>query len=383
MKRDTQETLFTVQLFDEMEPLETAWRALEAAPEIGIHQTYDWCRMWVSHSGLRPLIIAARFSGSQDIAFILPLAVEKRGPVKVARYMSALFNNLNFGVFSRAFLEIATAPVMRDICRRIASLPVGVDLILLDRQPAYWRGFVHPFTLLPRSENQNHAYQATLEGGIDAVVARGNAKRRRKKIRVSERRLMALGGYACVKPETAVEARALLDEFFAQKKDRFGRKGIPNIFAPPETQAFFHQLAAESIGAERKLLEMQAIRLADGTLCALSALSRKGGHVICQFSSIKPGRTEPASPGELLFFHTIHSACEAGDVLFDFGVGDEQFKRSWCDLETVHYDTTIAVTPLGHAAAAAARLIVAAKRLTKSNPLTFRVAKTLRFLIRR
>ena len=383
MKHEVQDTRFTLHLSREIEPLEADWRSLEAAPEIGVHQTYDWCRIWLAHSGRQPLIITAQFADRDDIAFILPLVVERSGPIRVARYIGALFNNLNFGVFSPEFLEIATAANMQDISRQIAALQVDVDVILLDRQPALWRGFRHPFTLLPRTENQNHTFQVTLKGGIEAVLARGNAKRRRKKVRVSERRLQPFGGYEYVRSQSAAEAQAMLDEFFAQKKARFELKGIPDIFAPPQTQAFVRQLAAESVGGERKLIEMHAIRLADGTLCALSALSRKGGHVICQFSSIKPGDTEPASPGELLFFHSIRSACEAGDVLFDFGVGDEQFKRSWCDLDTLHYDTTIAVTPVGHMAAAGARAIVVAKRLAKSNPLAFRLAKALRFFVRR
>ncbi len=383
MSDGVKDTRFTLQAYREMEPLETAWRALEAAPEIGVHQTYDWCRIWLAHSEHPPLIIVARFSDSEELAFILPLMIEKRGPIRVARYMSALFNNLNFGLFSIEFLAVASVPIMQQIQSQIATLPLGVDAIVLDRQPAHWRGFRHPFTLVNPIENQNLTFQVTLEDGIDAVLAYGNAKRRRKKVRVSERRLDALGGFEYIRAESADEAQQLLDAFFDQKKERFGTKGIPDIFAPSATKAFLRKLAAESIGSERKLIEMHAIRLADGTLCALSALSRKGGHVICQFSSIKPGKTERASPGELLFFLTIRSACESGDVMFDFGVGDEQFKRSWCNLETKHYDTTIAVTPLGHATAAAARTVVIAKRMAKSNPVTFRLAKAMRFLVRR
>ena len=234
MKQEVQDTRFTLHVFKEMEPLEPSWRALGAAPEIGVHQTYDWCRTWLAHFNQQPLIIAARFSDGDDIAFILPLMVEKRGPVRSARYRSALFNKLNFGVFSPRFLKIATAAVMQDIRRQIIALPVDVDVIVLDRQQALWRGFPHPFTLLQRTENQNHTFQVTLEGGINAVFARGNAKRRRKKVRVSERRLQPFGGYDYVRSQTAAEAEALLDEFFAQKKERFGLKGIPNIFASPE-----------------------------------------------------------------------------------------------------------------------------------------------------
>ncbi len=377
---------FSYQVFDTLEPLETAWRALDAAPECSVHQTFDWCRIWVEESGCKPLVIAATFADGDyrgETAFILPLMVVRNGPVKTARYMSAPFNNINFGLFSEHFLNGVTAELMASIKRELMACRIGVDLLVLDRQPENWRGATHPFTLFPRVENQNRAFQVSLAGGVDAVLTRSNAKRRRKKVRISERRLDELGGYRHIKAKTADEAQRLLDAFFEQKAVRFKAHGLPDAFEAPRTKAFFHRLARESVTNTRKMLEMHAIQLANGTICAVAALSCKGGHVICQFSSIRPGETERASPGELLFYLMIRDACESGAELFDFGIGDEQFKRSWCDTETVHYDTVIALTAVGRLAAQAARLIVVSKRLTKSNPATFRWAKALRFTVKR
>lgn len=386
MNKLVERNRFSYQLFKTPEPLETVWRALDVAPECSVHQTYDWCRIWIEESGCDPLIIAATFADGEhqgETAFILPLMVVSHGPVKVARYMSAPFNNINFGVFSAVFQNLATHELMAQIQQQLIARKIGVDVIVLDRQPKTWRGKTHPFAMLPRVENQNHAFQVTLAGGFDAALAHGNAKRRRKKFRTSERRLDDLGGYQYVRAKTADEARTLLDIFFAQKAARFEFHGLPDAFAAKRTKAFFHRLAAESIGDTETMIEMHAIRMSDGTVCAVSALSRKGAHVICQFSSIEAGETEYASPGELLFYLIIRDACDNGAELFDFGIGDEQFKRSWCDLETVHYDTIIAVTFVGRLAAQAARLTVISKRITKSNPAMFRWAKALRFSLRR
>lgn len=386
MKNQVERDRFSYQLFNTLEPLETIWRALEAAPENSIHQTYDWCRIWVQETGCTPLIIAATFAGGEqqgETAFILPLMVGRHGPVKIARYMSSPFNNINFGVFSSAFEALASCASMTDIQRQLTAQNIGADVIVLDRQPKLWRGAKHPFAMLPRIENQNHAYQVTLTGGFEVALAHGNAKRRRKKFRISERRLEELGGYRHVKAKTADEARKLLDLFFSQKAARFEFHGLPDAFEAAQTKAFFHRLAEESVGKEQTMIEMHGIELADGSVCAVSALSRKGGHVICQFSSIQAGPTEQASPGELLFYLMIRDACETGAEIFDFGIGDEQFKRSWCDIETVHYDTIIALTWMGRLAAMAARLVVVGKRITKSNPALFRWAKTLRFTLSR
>lgn len=383
MRKPVEATSFSIQCTREIEPLEPVWRALEAAPECSIHQTYDWCRAWIGQTGAQPLIITATYTSgahSGETAFILPLYATRGGPFKIARYIATPFNNVNFGIFSTHFLDDANQATMLAIRKQIAALPLGVDYVFLDRQPRHWHGYVHPFSHWPQVENQNPTFQTTLNEGFEAVLARGNAKRRRKKFRISERRLDEMGGYDYVRARTAEDARDLLDEFFDQKSARFAFLGLPDVFDDPQVKSYFHRLAEESIGQDRKMIEMYGIRLRnrDRSLCAIAALSTKGRDVICQFSSIAIGPTEAASPGELLFHLVIRDACESGAHTFDFGVGDEQFKRSWCNVETAHYDTFLAMTPLGQVGALAARLSTDLKRFTKNHPTVFRLAKAIR-----
>ncbi|MCP4314833.1 MAG: GNAT family N-acetyltransferase [Hyphomicrobiales bacterium] len=386
MLKPAERVSFTLQCSSNLEPLEAVWRMLEAASECSIHQTYDWCRAWTEETGAKPLIITATYASGPktgETAFILPLNVKRSGLFKVASYIGSSYNNANYGVFSSFFLQDADADIMQEIRRQITDLPLGVDFIYLDRQPHERRGHFHPFLYWPCVENQNHAFQVSLDGGFEAVLSRGNAKRRRKKFRTSERRLDELGGYDYVRASSPEEAAELLDAFFAQKAARFEFQGIPDAFADDRIKAFFHRLAQESLSQQRKSIELYAIRLRqhDDFICAVTALSTKGADVVCQFSSIAIGNTEYASPGEMLFCLVIHDACDSGAQIFDFGIGDEQFKRSWCDIETAHYDTMIAITHLGRIGALGARLTTNLKRFVKTHPIVFRLAKAIRLWI--
>ena len=386
MLKTAEKIRFTLQCTNQLEPLEAVWRVLESSPECSVHQTYDWCRAWAEETGATPLIITATYASGPnagETAFILPLTVIQTGPFKVASYIGTFYNNVNFGVFSSFFLQDADAEIMTDIRAQITALPLGVDYIHLDRQPHERSGLVHPFSYWPNVENQNHSFQATLEGGFEAVLARGNAKRRRKKFRTSERRLDELGGYDYVQAKSPEDTRELLNAFFEQKAARFDFQGIPDAFADERIKAVFHRLAQESLSQQRKSIELHAIRLRqdDGFICAVAALSNKGGEVICQFSSIAIGNTEHASPGELLFYLIIHDACDHGAHVFDFGIGDEQFKRSWCDVETAHYDALVALTVLGRFGTFGARLMINLKRFVKTHPVVFRIAKAIRMWI--
>ncbi len=374
---------FHLECLEELEPIEAAWRSLDETPELSIHQTYDWCRSWIAEKHATPLIITGTYAygpNEGSIAFIVPLQKHKFGPYKFATYISAPFNNLNFGVFSPAFLRDSNQSVMQKIQQQIIALPLGVDFILLDRQPRHWRSVPHPFSYWHSVENQNHAFQIDLEGGFEQILGGGKAKRRRKKFRTSEKRLNEIGGYDYIIADTAEESEYLLEAFFHQKTKRFKKLGLPDVFCDAKTRSAFIRMATTSLDRDQKLLELHAIRLKEGdrSVCAVAALSYKGQHATCQFSSITDGPLESASPGELLFYLMIQNACDRGAQLFDFGIGDEQFKRSWCNITTIHYDTTIAVTTAGKLGASFARSQKHLKRFVKSHPVIFNIAKTIR-----
>jgi CelD/BcsL family acetyltransferase involved in cellulose biosynthesis len=67
---------------------------------------------------------------------------------------------------------------------------------------------------------------------------------------------------------------------------------------------------------------------------AVAGLTIKDGHVTCQFGSIDETVAADVSAGELLFYLMIEQASSSGHKVFDFGVGDQLYKRSWCPQRT-------------------------------------------------
>lgn len=372
--------LIAIELHRAMAPVEALWRKLETDHSCSIHQTYDWCAAWAETHRADVLIFVGRLDG--EPGFILPLEIVRRGPFRLARYIASPHSNINNGIFSDAFREACAArPVARECLREIRRLRAGVDCIALDKVPLAWAGQRHPFGVLPSIENQNRSFQVTLHRDFNAVLAQVNAKRRRKKFRTSERRLDEIGGYEHVIARTPDEAHALLDVFFGQKAARFEAHGIPDVFAEPSTKAFFHALAAAGSDGERTPLQLHGIRLKGehaGSYCAVAGLSLKGSHVICQFGSIDDSLCPDASPGELLFHLMIEKCCHDGAAIFDFGIGDQAYKRSWCNVETVHHDFVLPLTLRGRMLAGAIKAKVSGKRFVKRNPQAYAAAQKLR-----
>ena len=370
----------TVEVFDSLEPLKADWAALERDELNSLHHGYDWCRAWVK-TNEEPLAILCGRQGGQTV-FILPLEITRHNMVRVAQFIAGRFSNLNTGLFAPAFRDALTPSDAQALAGRIAeALKDRADLVALRNIPAQWRGVPMALAALATVENQNHAFQLPLSPNFEETLQQLNAKRRRKKFRQQTRRLEAAGGYRHAIARDTAEKHALMEKFFEQKAVRFKALGLPNVFHAPETQGFFHMLLDSGSDGQNVPLELHALRLKgehEGHIAAIAGLSRKGRHVICQFGSIDESVMADASPGELLFWHMIERACAEGAELFDFGIGDQAYKRCWCTQETVHYDALLPVTALGRLAAFAQRGVTRTKAAIKGNAQIYGLVQRLR-----
>ncbi|TIX05388.1 MAG: GNAT family N-acetyltransferase, partial [Mesorhizobium sp.] len=62
----------------------------------------------------------------------------------------------------------------------------------------------------------------------------------------------------------------------------------------------------------------------------------------------------------------------------DFSVGDEPYKRLWCDIETQHFEVLVPLTLKGRALALALRQGARTKAIIKNSPLIWKLTKMLR-----
>ncbi|MFS8112906.1 GNAT family N-acetyltransferase [Rhizobium jaguaris] len=373
-----------VEIFDSMAPLEAEWRALEQDDLASLHQSYDWCAAWAETFRHPLAIVRGSFNGRFNgrTAFILPLEIIRTQGIRRAEFIGARHSNINTGLFSAEFLGTAANGLTARQQAEIALMMRGkADLMVLRNVPLDWRGRKSPLASIPAVENQNHAFQLPFLGAFETTLKQVNAKRRRKKFKHQTRILNDKGGYEYV--IAAPDQRdALLDLFFRQKAVRFEAAGLPDVFQDAPTQTALHRLLALQDG-ERSYaaLEMHALRLKgehEEHIPAVAALSRKGDHVICQFASIDEALVPEASPGELLFWLMIERLHHEGAALFDFGIGDQGYKRSWCPVETVQHDLILPISRIGHVAAFAQRGMTHAKAAIKANPQLYGFIQRLR-----
>lgn len=369
-----------IDIFDSMEPLQAEWRALERDNLASLHQGYEWCAAWAATYNNPLVIVRGSFGGKT--AFILPLEIVRSNMVRTAQFIAARRSNINTGLFSSEFLEAGDGGLTASQQDAIVHALQGkADLVVLQNVPFEWRHRISPLARMPAVENQNHAFQLPFLGSFDETLKQLNAKRRRKKNRQQTKMLQELGGFDYIAGGAAEEQHGLLDLFFEQKAIRFREAGLPDVFQAPEAKAFLHRLLDAPKDGSSAPLEMHAVRLKgthEGHIPAVAAVSRKGDHIICQFTSIDETVVPASSPGELLFWLMIEHAHKGGIALFDFGIGDQLYKRSWCPAETAQYDAILPVSALGHVAAFAQRGVTRTKAAIKANPKIYGFIQRLR-----
>jgi CelD/BcsL family acetyltransferase involved in cellulose biosynthesis len=334
-----------------------------------------WVGAWASNAA--PDCLLAFAERERNPVFALCLAIAKEGPFRVARVMAGTHANGNFFPATDEFVEKASPGIFASLFAAIRRARPDIDMLALERQAKAIGHRANPLLRLPHGDSLNIALAVGLHGGFDALLSRSSGKRKCKKHRSQIRKFEAAGGYRCFRAETGAEVDALLSAFFQMKARRFAEMGIRDVFASGEIRSFFRRLFREALKDETPPFFLQGLEVG-GKLRAVTGMSIAGDRLICEFGGISEDELTAASPGDFLFFENIKAACEGGFDIFDFSVGDEYYKRLWCDIETRQFDVLVPLTLKGRAALAAWSATACAKRLVKSNDLAWHWAQRVR-----
>jgi CelD/BcsL family acetyltransferase involved in cellulose biosynthesis len=352
-----------------------AYRAACADAIVSPAQSFAWIKAWVASA--RPDFLVATLDTGNGPAFAIALEVVRWGPFRVARFMSGSHANGNFPPSPR---KTAQSVTQGDLDATVAAIKMArpdVDMLAFERLVDRMEGRENPLLALPHSASANLSLGVDLAGGFDELLGRANGKRKRKKHRAQARKFEAAGGFRRIEAKTPAKANAMLDAFFVMKEERFRKMGIANVFGEASVQSFFRALFAEALAEEEPAFLLHGLEVA-GRLHAVTGSSRATDRLICEFGSIAEGNISNTSPGDFLFFDNIREACEEGFAVYDFSVGDEPYKRLWCDIETTHFDVFVPLTAKGRLMAGGMRAVSRLKSAIKSSPTVWRIAKALR-----
>ncbi|MEO1701790.1 MAG: GNAT family N-acetyltransferase [Pseudomonadota bacterium] len=345
----------------------------------------DIPRSWVHSAYQDPRLLSLWLAREETKPFLIEFPTPS-GPVLLplqtyddctARYIGGRHANGNFPIGSCEAIKalgIVDRRTLRLALHREPSTPCS---LVLERQLAEAGDLANPFVDNRSARSPNVALSLSIADGFDAVLAERNAKRMRKKARSSQRKLEEIGSVALVVADGPEQSILLLDRFFDLKSRRFQELGIFDVFADASTRQVFRSLFAnKNQNTDGAYHTIHALCVNEKPIAVIGC-TEFGTRVTVEFGAFD-NEFAFASPGDLLFFRTIENYCAQGFEIFDFGIGDEVYKRRWCDIETWQADTFVAANFRGQLIAMANDIRTHTVRALKSNPTLWATAKKLR-----
>ena len=361
--------------------VEADWRRFEGTADCTPFQTFDWLFAWQRHvgtaKGITPAIVIAR-RGDQ-LLLLLPLGIARRGFARCLTFLGDVLCDYNAPLLAPDFAKLAPdgfLSLWHDIHRLLQEAPATRhDLITFDKMPAKVGRQKNPMLALNVQLNPSGAYETELPADWEPFYSSKRSSSTRRRDRTKLKRLGELGPVKFVNPDTSAELALTFDLLVQQKSKAFARMGVPNLFAPTGHAAFYRELATSP--RYRSLVHLS--RLDVGTTWA--ALNLGITFRDCYFhilASYDDGETSRFGPGAAHLRELLRYAIERGLTRFDFTIGDEPYKRDWCDTEQQLFDYSAATTLRGLPAAAMTFGWGRAKRAIKQTAPVWNAVQRLR-----
>jgi CelD/BcsL family acetyltransferase involved in cellulose biosynthesis len=151
--------------------------------------------------------------------------------------------------------------------------------------------------------------------------------------------------------------------------------GVANIFERPGHRAFYHAMATDA--ATRPLVHVSRLDVGDATAAANLGLIFRGCyyHLLASYDG---GELSRFGPGAAHMHDLLRYAIENGLDVFDFTIGDERYKRDWCDNRLTLMDHVASHTVRGASVALPLMAERAIKRWIKTTPALWTFAEKVR-----
>ncbi len=348
-------TPITLRLFTDMAAVEPQWREFEQKGDHTVFQSFDWLMEWYTHIGagkVTPVIIFGSADG--DPCFLLPLAIEGR-VVRRLVWLGVDLADYNAPILAASFRRHVPKGRFASVWDEIVSMiqsHMHFDCVELDKMPPTAGEQPNPFCEFPVSLAECSAHAATLPEEWEPFYKSRISSHGRQTDRRKLRHLAESGEVRFVEAEEPDEIVRTFAALVEQKRASYARMRVVDLL-----DCFGHQDFYRAIATNRNLrsiVHVTRVDIGDDPVATSLALRFK-----CRYHTILHSYQEKYarySPGSYHIQQLIKYAIEHGMSIFDFTIGDEPYKNTWCEIETPLFRYYHSQTFRGHIAIGLLRL---------------------------
>ena len=367
----------------DLSAIESEWRAFERHADCTVFQAFDWVSVWQRHVGARkgavPVVVTGRDSAG-GLMFLLPLAIEKFGPARRLIWLGSELCDYNAPLLAADFsCRIDQENFLRlwsEIAGRLQSHPdFQHDFVHFEKMPEKVGAQANPMLGLPVMRNASNAYMTQLGGDWETFYTAKRSSSTRRRDRTKRKKLGEFGEVKFVDPAGVEDVSDSFDTLMSQKSKQFAAMGVPDIFARPGYPEFFREMAT----TKRDIVHVSRLDVGAVPAALNLGLTFRGCyyHVLASYTDAELSKY---GPGAAHLHELMGYAIKRGCGAFDFTIGDERYKRDWCDTELKLFDHVTFATVRGAAVARPLQAARIAKRWIKQTPAVWNAVTKMRAL---
>jgi CelD/BcsL family acetyltransferase involved in cellulose biosynthesis len=291
-------------------PIEAEWRDLALASR-NIFGTPEFLTLWWRHAGTgTALQLSALRAADGSTAAVVPLYVQRRGPVRLARFLGHGPGDELGPVHRRSDAAAVGAALRAHLAGRR-----DWDVLLAEHLPGEsdW-----PALLGGELVRREGSPVLQVDGRTWEEILASRSANFRQQVRRHARGLRSRHDVDIRLTTSAGSIDGDLDELFRLHRARWGRESR----FPGPWEAFYREFV--HVAFERGWLRLWTMRV-DGTVAA-SWLGFRFGGAECYYQAGRDPALEDARVGFVLLCHTVEAAIDDGVDEYRFLRGDEAFK---------------------------------------------------------
>ncbi|HSP26662.1 MAG TPA: GNAT family N-acetyltransferase, partial [Saliniramus sp.] len=328
------------------------------------------------------VIVLLRLRGA--LVAILPLGVRTQAGVRIGSILGGRHVNFQMPLWSPGFLDDTTIRLdgagLEALLRRIGER-LGVDALTFLHQPGRWNHSDNPLASIRAEVANSPAFTLPLAANFESIARARRSARSLQQIRRKRRRLEAAAGpLVFARARDPQTCERVIDKAIRDRAARRRTSGIPSFFDVEGGARFVRETALRGLNQPDGDCVLAVHYLQAGDVIVASYFGGSaGGHYSC-FANAFDVAFEKYSPGDLILHDLISHLCEQGLQGMDLGVGEEHYKKLWCDTIPLHAGT-LPITALGALYSGGARSYRAARQAVKNSDLFrsgWRAARRLR-----
>lgn len=352
---------FVVLASDTLEAFLGHWPRSDRMGDAACHifQCADLIEVWLETVGkarrTQPVFVGV-YDALGHPMLLLGLGIERKWGVRILSFLDGTVCDYNQPIVfppAKVIDEAAWSRIWPAVIKAVPPFHVAV----FDKMPELVGDFFNPLLHLGGASSVDAGHAMALSGSRADVESRLPHQRGRGRLL---RRLSAVGPVDLKIARTAADADALLWAVIANKTRQYERTRVPG-FETPGTRDLYH--AATRLMRRPETVHVSALTVGDAIVACHWGLILDGRFYLLLTAYDEDWKR--FSPGALLHEALIRWCHVRGMSWFDFGIGDEAYKASYCDTQIPLYRVEVPLGRIGRTSLALDR-IVAELRATRA-----------------